>query len=86
LSKRILEGSLSNHRACGRGPETGARTVEKRKWRPPELVVLVRHRAEEGVLAGCKVWPNPGSIQNTVTTMCGTPVCAPCTDYSGGAS
>jgi hypothetical protein len=30
------------------------RQIDKRRWAKPELIVLVRGRPEEGVLAACK--------------------------------
>ena len=43
---------------------------EKLVWKTPELIVLVRNKAEEAVLAACK---NSGSsgTPNTLNTGCG---------------
>lgn len=41
---------------------TGDRRIKmKRKWKRPELVVLVRSRPEESVLDHCKIGPNPST-------------------------
>ncbi len=37
----------------------------RKVWTTPELIVLVRNRPEEGVLAACKVTGNPGGINST---------------------
>jgi hypothetical protein len=35
--------------------------MEKKEWKSPELVVLVRSKPEEAVLAACKAGPASGS-------------------------
>ena len=38
--------------------------TEKKQWQKPELIVLVRGKPEEAVLAGCKLSPRLGSGKN----------------------
>lgn len=48
----------------------------KKNWKSPELIVLVRNKPEEAVLAGCKNSGNPtGDILNSVAA-CNTPTCS----------
>jgi hypothetical protein len=43
-------------------------TKEKKMWRKPELIVLVRNKPEEAVLTSCKTDGQGGGPQDTVTT------------------
>jgi hypothetical protein len=50
----------------------GKMTESKKEWQKPELIVLVRSKPEEAVLAGCKGHSIGGgtSDTNTVNTLC----------------
>ncbi len=39
----------------------------KKAWQGPKLIIMARGRAEEMVLAGCKIKNNPASTQNRNT-------------------
>lgn len=60
--------------------------MEKMQWERPELLVLVRSKPEEAVLANCKTLNGSskagngsknGSCQAKTTTNCGTDCSAP---------
>ena len=51
----------------------------RRAWTDPTLVVLVRNRPEEAVLAGCKTLANTGSGGPSVLEWdCGDDSCGDC--------
>lgn len=58
------------------------RQSEQKAWRKPELIVLVRSKPEEGVLAACKFPASGGS--NDAAWNCATSVCSAC--FMDGAS
>ena len=51
---------------------------QKSVWKTPELIVLLRHKAEEAVLTGCKIgsWPTSGAANAAfgcnIITACAT--------------
>lgn len=53
------------------------RGIQMRPWQKPELVVLVRHRAEEAVLSTCKV-AGAGNFPTSALVDCMEMPCAPC--------
>ena len=38
---------------------------QKKEWTKPELIVLVRSKPEEAVLAACKILNSTGSVTST---------------------
>jgi hypothetical protein len=36
----------------------------KKQWQKPELIVLVRSKPEEAVLAACKYWGDPSGAES----------------------
>ncbi len=49
-------------------------TQPKKPWTEPELIVIVRNKPEESVLAGCKVNPGddgPATAANACTGIAG---------------
>ena len=52
----------------------------KKEWQKPELIVLVRSKPEEAVLAACKAWGGPwGADPQDVQEGCSTSACVWCT-------
>jgi hypothetical protein len=48
--------------------ETETKPQAKKEWKTPELIVLVRSKPEEAVLAGCKYYsPNQGGLASYAT-------------------
>lgn len=46
--------------------------IKKPKWSKPKLIVLVRSKSEEGLLAGCKQAVSAQQGPNTQRDGCGT--------------
>jgi hypothetical protein len=58
--------------------------MEKKEWTEPELIVLVRSKPEEAVLAGCKVFTETNYGANGTYATCSITVClTPCTGITG---
>jgi hypothetical protein len=56
---------------------------QKKEWKTPELIVLVRSKPEEAVLTGCKTQTKGGNGSNQAANGCRvTTTCAPCTAYA----
>ena len=54
----------------------------KKKWIKPNLIVLVRGKMEECVLAACKIGGTPGGLAAAIMS-CKSPSCAAdCADLS----
>ena len=49
-------------------------TESKKEWHKPELIVLVRSKPEEAVLAACK-WYTPFSGPGSYAGQCSPPEC-----------
>jgi len=59
-------------------------TESKKNWVTPELIVLVRSKPEEGVLAGCKVFSETNYGANGIYGTCSITVClTPCAAIAG---
>ena len=58
---------------------------QKKEWELPELVVLVRSKPEEAVLAVCKTFPGPGGPVSDDGSCMINPVCAMCNVGSGAS-
>ena len=59
-------------------------TESKKAWVEPELIVLVRSKPEEAVLAGCKVFTETNYGAGGIYGTCSITVCLnPCADTAG---
>ena len=59
-------------------------SLMKGQWVRPSLVVVVRGRSEEAVLAACKNWPAQGK-GNVNITACGIADCTMCYEWYVGS-
>ncbi len=55
--------------------------MKKKKWCTPRLIVLMRGKAEEGVLTACKSASMSGAIGNKTYCQNPSPSCSQCLTY-----
>lgn len=55
---------------------------EKMGWENPELIVMVRSKAEERVLGACKSTPNPGPNSGDTECFDSATSCSDCANPS----